>query len=296
MNSGVLLIDKPAGVTSAGVVARVKRVLGARKVGHAGTLDPDATGLLICLVNTATKIAPFAVEGLKEYSGIIRLGVRTTSDDLSGELIAESNEIPAFDQILQAASTFLGVSQQVPPRVSAKKIQGRRAHDLERRGIDFQLQAREVRIDNLLVWSVTANQIGYRMVCTPGTYVRAVARDLGEKLGCGAAAETIRRERSGGLSVVDACALDAVGWERVQDWAVLVPQMPRVVVPREVAAALQQGKPTALKSVENLAALSGVGGRPTVFMYSIDHTGIGLGLLHVDVQGTVTHRATISPL
>jgi tRNA pseudouridine55 synthase len=210
-------------------------------------------------------------------------------------VLSESANIPSFEVIAQAAATFVGVSQQVPPRVSAKKVQGRRAHDLERSGIDFELQPREVRIDTLSVWSVTANQIGYRMVCTPGTYVRALARDLGEQLGCGAAAESIRRERSGGLCVADACSLDAIGWDRVRDWAIVVPQMQRLIVPHDVAVALQQGKPAALKSVEALPALSTIAHRPAVFMYSVNETGSGLGLLSVDVQGLVTHRATLSP-
>jgi tRNA pseudouridine55 synthase len=296
MNNGVILIDKPAGVTSAGVVARVKRILGARKVGHAGTLDPDATGLLICLVNGATRVAPFAVEGMKEYSGIIRLGVRTSSDDLAGDVLSESSDIPPFEAVSRAAATFVGTSQQVPPKVSAKKIQGRRAHDLERKGIEFELAPREVRIETLSVWSISNNQIGYRMVCTPGTYVRALARDMGELLGCGAAAESIRREGSGGLSVANACSLDEIGWQRVKDWSILVPQMQRLIVPRDVAEALQQGKPSGLRRVEGLPGLSAIVNRPAVFMYSVDPEEEGLGLLDVDVAGVVSHRATLSAL
>lgn len=254
MRNGVVLIDKVANMSSAAVVARVKRHLKADKVGHAGTLDPDATGLLICLVNGATRVASYALDGMKIYSGTMRLGVRTTTDDMMGDVIEESTAIPSFEAVSRAVRHFVGTIEQVPPKVSAIKVGGRRAYQLERAGHDVQLKARQVIVEQFDVTEISDRTIGYRIVCTPGTYVRALARDLGEKLGCGAAAEAIRREGSGHFSVSDAVALEDLSWDRVRDWSILVPHVPRIVVSSQVAIDLLQGRVAALPAVRLLAA------------------------------------------
>lgn len=247
MKNGVLLIDKPAGLSSAQMVARVKKKLGARKVGHAGTLDPDATGLLIILLNGATKVASFAAEGDKVYSGIMRLGVATSTDDMSGEILSESTAIPNLSEIQGCVQSFIGEIRQVPPRVSAVKVDGKRAYARHRKGEVFELTARSVIISEFECRPLEGGaSLEYRIVCSPGTYVRSLARDLGDALGCGGAVQSIRREESGGFSVQDAVSLEDATWNDVRDWSILVPHLKRIEVSPHVSAGLLNGKESAL--------------------------------------------------
>ena len=252
MHSGIILIDKPAGITSAGVVGRVKRVLGAERVGHAGTLDPDATGLLVILVNGATRVASYAAEGTKRYSGVMRLGVTTSTDDMAGEVLSESSEIPAFEKVVEASRQFTGPIQQIPPKVSAIKVQGKRAHKLSREGQEFELMAREVTVSRFDIAKVSPSSFSYVVECSPGTYVRSLARDIGEVLGCGGAVESIRREKSGPLSVDGGISLEQISWGHLQDWSLLIPHIPRVEIPEEMAAAILNGHQLTLKRVAAL--------------------------------------------
>lgn len=243
MRSGVLLIDKPAGITSAGVVARVKRMLHADRVGHAGTLDPDATGLLVVLLNGATRAASYAADGWKVYSGMMRLGVTTSTDDMSGEILRRCAEVPLFEVVQEAVERFTGLIEQVPPRVSAIKVNGKRAHKLHRRGAEFELAARKVEVRRFEVLrSGDPEVISYTVECSPGTYIRSLARDLGEVLGCGGAVDSIRRIRSGHFDVDSAQSLEDVEWSRVQDWGVLLPEVPRLEVNVETARSLLNGQ------------------------------------------------------
>jgi tRNA pseudouridine55 synthase len=246
--NGIVLIDKPAGISSAGVVARVKRALSADRVGHAGTLDPDATGLLIILVNGATRVASYAADGFKVYSGEIQLGVATSTDDLSGEVLSVAEVIHGFGCVSAAASCFLGKIMQLPPKVSAKKLDGKRAYKLHRSGQEFELEPREVEVRRFeLTQTDDPATVGYLVEVSPGTYVRSLARDVGAQLGCGAAVKSIRREVSGFFSVKDAISLDTVSWEALRDWSELVPSMPRVCFSEGVVAGLQNGQLHALE-------------------------------------------------
>ncbi len=285
MRNGVLLIDKPAGVTSAGVVARVKRALKASRVGHAGTLDPDATGLLVILINGATKVASYAADGDKIYSGTIKLGVRTDTDDTSGRVLSSSEDLPAFGEVERAAQQFVGAIQQVPPKVSAIKVGGKRAHRLQRRGAEFELEARTVTVRRFLLSPAEEGLIRYEIECSPGTYVRSLARDLGEALGCGGAAASIRRERSAHLKVADAIQLEQVSWELVRDWSVLLPETPRIELPATLAAALHNGQRTALGEAARLPQLSERLKHPGIVMYSTLGDSETLGLLRVSEDG-----------
>lgn len=286
MHSGILLIDKPAGITSAGVVARVKRALAAERVGHAGTLDPDATGLLVILVNGATRVASYAADGTKRYSGVMRLGVKTTTDDMAGEVLESSEEIPVFDKVVEASKRFLGAIQQVPPRVSSVKVQGRRAHKLTRQGEEFDLVAREVTISRFDIAKISESSFSYVVECSPGTYVRALARDLGEVLGCGGAVESIRRERSGPLSVEGAIPVEQASWGHLDDWSSLIPHIRRVEIPEAMAAAILTGHQLTLKRLADrpdIAALP----RYSVFAYASEGERETLGLLKITGSGEI---------
>jgi len=194
--SGILLVDKPAGPSSAQVLNQIKRRLNLVKIGHAGTLDPFATGLLVCLVGKATKLAGPAGAGDKIYSGVIRLGLSTRSDDITGEVISSTDDLPDFQSVLRASSALTGTIMQVPPQVSAVKVNGERAYKLARRRIEVELKAREARVDCFELSDLGGGNAAFRIRCSKGTYVRALARDLGQMLGCGACLAELRRERS----------------------------------------------------------------------------------------------------
>jgi tRNA pseudouridine55 synthase len=256
--SGYIAINKPAGMTSADVVHRVKRTLRAEKVGHAGTLDPDATGLLVCVINGATRLASFAGGGSKVYSGVIQFGVTTSSDDMSGEVIQRVDSLPTLDAIQSEVHRFIGEIDQVPPRVSAIRIAGRRAYDLERKGADFELASRKVTVFRFEVAPEDSaapyhSRVRYEVECSAGTYIRSLARDLGAVLGCGGAIAELRRESCAGISVSNAIPLEEVSWKALKDWAPLLADVPRIVVPPALADQLLGGKQSALRAVEEYA-------------------------------------------
>ena len=221
--SGVLLIDKPAGVTSHDVVSRVRRVLGMRRVGHAGTLDPMATGVLVVGVGPTTRLLGIVGAHDKEYEATIRLGSTTTTDDREGEVIgtASASALAAItdEMVTEAVGGFLGTIAQRPSAVSAVKVDGKRAYERVRSGEDVELPTRQVRIANFDVLDIEPGSewidVRVRVECSAGTYVRALARDLGAALGVGGHLTALRRTRSGGVSVVECIDLDDVGVEKV---------------------------------------------------------------------------------
>ncbi len=282
MRNGVVLIDKPAGTSSARIVAQVKRRLGATKVGHAGTLDPDATGLLVVLVNGATKIAPFASGGMKVYSGIMRLGVRTSTDDMSGEIIQKTDTLPEWSEIESVLSEFVGEIRQVPPKVSAVKVNGKRAYTRHRMGESFDLASRAVIIDQFECLPLDDRaSFSYRVSCSPGTYVRSLARDIGERLGCGGAVESIHREVSGGFSIDNAVSVDDVDWESLVDWACALPDSKRIELDELDSERLLQGKESALKQAWECATKQYVLSVGEYVVFSDSCTSESLGLLEV---------------
>jgi tRNA pseudouridine55 synthase len=282
-NNGIVLIDKPAGISSAGVVARVKRILSAARVGHAGTLDPDATGLLIILVNGATRVASYAADGWKVYSGEIQLGVTTSTDDLAGDVLNQQDVAVDFGAIAAAATTLCGRIMQRPPKVSAKKLNGKRAYKLHRSGQQFELDAREVEVRRFeLVPTEDRAVVRYVAEVSPGTYVRSLARDLGATLGCGGAVKSIRREQSGYFSVADAVSLEIASWECVRDWSELVPTMPTVAFSAEVAAALLNGQQGALRRAWE--ECNSMEPSSQYVVYSRKDDGESLGILEVDQE------------
>jgi tRNA pseudouridine55 synthase len=205
---GLLLIDKPAGPTSHDVVAAVRRALGGARVGHTGTLDPPATGLLVLVLGCATRLARFLPSEPKTYSGELALGIRTTTDDLAGEVIGRhAGPLPEPSSVERAASALVGKQMQVPPTVSAKHVAGKRLYTLARRGKPVAAAPAEVVVERFTVTPTNrADAWRYEMVVSSGTYVRSAVRDLGEALGCGAAVATLRRTAIGPLRVEAAIA------------------------------------------------------------------------------------------
>jgi tRNA pseudouridine55 synthase len=213
--SGILLVDKPAGFTSHDAVARTRRLAGTRKVGHAGTLDPMATGLLILGLNSSTRLLTYLVGLDKEYFATIRLGASTTTDDAEGEFIAtaapEAVAAITTDQLDQQLARLTGPIQQVPSSVSAIKVDGKRAYARVREGESFALPARAVTISTFELLEQRSEQghldLDVRVECSSGTYIRALARDLGAALGVGGHLVALRRTRIGPFGIADAAPL-----------------------------------------------------------------------------------------
>lgn len=208
---GVLLVDKPTGMTSHDVVDRVRRHFGFKKVGHCGTLDPAATGLLILVLERATKLQDRFMSDDKAYEGTMLLGISTDSQDADGEIIAEK-PVPHLteDDIEQAFAKFRGDLQQVPPMVSAVKHQGTPLYKLARKGKVVEREPRLIHIFDLRVLGVELPRVKFRAACTKGTYVRTLCSDIGDVLGCGAHLLELRRTRSGGFDVKDAHSLETI--------------------------------------------------------------------------------------
>jgi tRNA pseudouridine55 synthase len=230
--SGWLIIDKPAGVTSTAVVNKVKWAFTAQKAGHAGTLDPAATGLLAVALGEATKTVALITDALKCYRFTVTFGAATTTDDAEGEVIQRSDLRPSDAEIATALAGFRGQIQQVPPQFSAVKVEGERAYDLAREGEEMDLVARPLWVDSLeIIARPDADHLELEMVCGKGGYVRSIARDLGRVLGCLGHVHALRRIWSGPFDL-DA----AVGMEQIEALA-RSPEIDALLQPIELALA-----------------------------------------------------------
>ncbi|MFY0693329.1 MAG: tRNA pseudouridine(55) synthase TruB [Paracoccaceae bacterium] len=257
--SGWLVIDKPAGITSNAVVNKVRWAFGARKAGHAGTLDPEATGVLAVALGEATKTVPYITDALKAYRFTVRLGQATNTDDAEGEVIAESDLRPSDDDIKAALPGFTGDILQVPPKFSAVKIDGQRAYKLARDGEDVEIAARPLFVESLeMVVRPDADHVTLEMVCGKGGYVRAIARDLGAALGCHGHVRELRRIWSGPFDVEDAIQfelLDELAKTPELDDHLLpletgLADLPELPTTAEGAARLRNGNPGLVISTE----------------------------------------------
>lgn len=208
---GVLVVDKPAGMTSHDVVDRVRRIAGTGRVGHTGTLDPAATGVLVCCLGRATRLAAPLQAGTKLYAAVVRFGVTTDSDDLDGTVLTRTSAAHLDEStVCGSLGAFRGEQLQVPPMVSAIRVGGERLHEIARRGGRVERAPRRVRIDDLVLDRFTpgeAAEVSLLVGCSAGTYVRSLARDLGEALGTGGALASLRRLANGPFLVEDAVTL-----------------------------------------------------------------------------------------
>ena len=206
---GALLVDKPSGPTSHDVVDAIRRKFGIKKVGHCGTLDPNATGLLIIVLGRGTKLSEKLMSDDKVYEGTMKFGEATDSYDADGEITASLPVMPmTLDELNAASASFIGDQMQIPPMVSAIKVKGVPLYKLARKGIEIEREPRLVHIYNFRFTDYTEPVGTFKLACTKGTYVRSVAHDLGNKLGCGAHLATLRRSVSGKFDVADAMPLD----------------------------------------------------------------------------------------
>ncbi|MCL4119764.1 UNVERIFIED_CONTAM: hypothetical protein GTU68_021123 [Idotea baltica] len=208
---GWLVVDKPAGITSSAMVNKVKWAMNAQKAGHAGTLDPDATGVLAIALGEATKTVPYITDATKSYTFIVRLGQATNTDDQEGEVIGQSDIRPTDDDIIAALPAFTGDIMQIPPKFSAVKIDGQRAYKLARDGDDFEILPRPLFVEKLrMVSRDDADHVTLEMICGKGGYVRSIARDLGAALGCYGHVKSLRRIWSGPFELSDCITLETI--------------------------------------------------------------------------------------
>jgi tRNA pseudouridine55 synthase len=244
---GLLCVDKPAGVSSHDVVLAVRNALGERRIGHAGTLDPFATGLLVMLVGRATRLLPYVPGDPKVYEATIAFGAETDTEDLLGA-VTRSAPLPSRDAIMAALPALSGSISQVPSTYSAKRVGGRRAYALARKGMVTALEPVNVRVDEWRVdeWRGAADAVTaciVRITCGAGTYVRALARDLGRSTGSAAHLTSLRRTRSGPLAVDDACSLAQLRDRAVQVRPAVdaIPHLPRQELTGDEVAAVVRG-------------------------------------------------------
>jgi tRNA pseudouridine55 synthase len=227
---GVLLVDKPTDHTSHDVVARLRRKLNMKRIGHAGTLDPMATGLMILLIGKATKISQYLVSLDKEYDGTIELGKVTDSQDAQGEVL-ETRPVPPLTEteVRTAMATFLGDQYQMPPMFSAIKIDGVPLYKNARKGVEVEREPRFIRVMSFEMTRFALPHIDFKLRCTKGTYVRTVAHDLGQKLGCGAHLSALRRITTDKFNLADALTLDQIE-------ALSLPEIEKRLIPVHQAA------------------------------------------------------------
>ena len=243
--TGLLVVDKEAGWTSHDVVARVRSLFSQRRVGHAGTLDPDATGVLLVGLGRVTRLLRFLSGLTKEYSAEIVLGAATDTLDASGVVVGEWDmSAVTLEDARAAARSLTGDIQQVPPMVSAVKIGGRRLHELARRGVDVERAPRRVSVERFdLETSAEPGVLSARIVCSSGTYIRVIGDDLGRLLGGGAHVRHLRRLRVGSFVDAEAKTVGELGPEAVRSPAEAMRDLERVTVDPEVAALVARGRP-----------------------------------------------------
>lgn len=251
--SGILVVDKPSGMTSHDVVARMRRIFGTRKVGHAGTLDPLATGVLVVGLNDATRMLGYLTLATKSYQAVIRLGASSTTDDSQGELSAAIDTALLTDNlIVQSLDKQVGTIEQIPSSVSAVRVNGRRAHEMVRAGETVDLPARTVEVLSIEVHQITREDlftdVHISVECSSGTFVRAIARDLGNDLGVGGHLISLRRTTSGPFNLDQAVTLTNLEesgqpWDRVLSMGEAAQMVwPCVTVDSEVRQRISKGQ------------------------------------------------------
>jgi tRNA pseudouridine55 synthase len=249
--SGVLVLDKPAGMSSAKAVANVKRILKARKVGHAGTLDPFATGVLVCCINQATRLAQFFLHGRKKYHAVMHLGVETDTQDVTGRVIASTTtETLTADCVGATVKQFEGFYWQHPPAYSALKLRGVPLYRYARQGHSVQKPPRRVEIEAIRLEGIELPHVRFEVTCSAGTYIRTLCSDIGSRLGCGGHLKELRRIESGRFTLFDALTLtelEAMATEnrifsRMVSLADALPDIPGIVANKSLTHHVKHGR------------------------------------------------------
>jgi len=292
---GWVVLDKPGGMTSTRAVARVRKVFGAQKAGHAGTLDPLATGVLAIALGEATKTVPFVMEGEKVYRFTVRWGVATDTDDALGTAIARSDARPSEQKILATLPCFVGEITQVPPQFSAIKVAGDRAYDLARDGEEFDLQPRKVTVSQVhLLSQPDADHAIFEMTCGKGSYVRAWVRDFAKALGTLGHVEALRRLKTGPFSIESAISLEKLeafghspaALEHLRPIATALDGIPALAVTGQDSIRLRSGNPILIRAPHFAHLVQGIPEAETDFQ--------GLTVLLSTAQGEPVALASVA--
>jgi tRNA pseudouridine55 synthase len=269
--NGILVIDKPAGMTSHDVVARVRRIFQTKKVGHAGTLDPDATGLLILGLGNATRLLSFAQDGPKRYLATASFGTTTSTQDASGDVIETKPVNVDRNAVERAALAFVGDIEQIPPMVSAVKVGGERLYKKARRGEEVERKPRPVTIHTLSVTGFSAEppEANLDVTCSPGTYIRTLVHDIGQSLGCGGHLKGLRRVEAAGFSEEDAVSLDDVSTVDLRPALQILRSLPRLDIDQQARGLVSDGRPLPLPDIDlakgDLVAIVGEGSLMAIY-------------------------------
>lgn len=247
--NGIILVDKPQDWTSHDVVAKLRGVLHERRIGHSGTLDPLATGLLVVFVGRATRAVEFAEADSKEYLAGLRLGMSTDTQDITGNIIARSDALPDEAAVREALCRFIGDIEQIPPMYSAIKIGGKKLYELARRGESVERAPRKITISSIDIAGRDGDDHILNIACSKGTYVRTLCNDIGDAIGCGACMSSLRRTRAGAFSVDEAHSLEdieaAAREDRLSDIILpvdtLFASFPKITVSQSAAKRLKNG-------------------------------------------------------
>ncbi|MBU0972805.1 MAG: tRNA pseudouridine(55) synthase TruB [Proteobacteria bacterium] len=290
MKDGILAIHKPEGISSAGVVARVKRVLGVKKIGHTGTLDPFATGLLLIAVQKATRISRFFLSGSKQYRAKVRLGVETDTYDCTGKTVFEAD--PAIvnaispTAVREVVAQFLGCQEQIPPSFSALKHEGQPLYKLARKGVMIQKPPRNIEIFSICVDQMDLPEFEINVHCSGGTYIRSLAYDIGKKLGCGAHLSGLCRTRSSAFDLDNALGLDALERmtpEEIEPYILPMSQclgfLPSVQVTSALEKKISYGQKLSKEEIESQLPLESV---PDSIIRLVDSSNQLLALIEPD--------------
>ena len=257
MKSGVVIINKGKGLSSQAVVNRLKRLLGAKKAGHTGTLDPLATGVLPVLVERGVKASEYMLSSDKHYQAIMLLGITTDTEDVLGKVLTESDLIPAEGDVLLAADSMLGEHMQTPPMYSALKVGGEKLYDLARRGITVEREPRRITVHRINTKRLSDKEYELDVVCSKGTYIRTLCADIGKKLSCGAVMKELCRASCAGFSLEEAHTLDQIeAMSQAEREALIIPieeifkDKVRLVLPPFFARLARNGLPIYQKKIK----------------------------------------------
>ena len=266
--NGILLVDKPQDWTSHDVVAKLRGVFGERRIGHSGTLDPLATGLLVVFLGKATKAVEFSEAAEKEYLAHLRIGIETDTQDITGTVLHTSAETPDRAALEAVLPQFCGEIQQIPPMYSAIKVNGKKLYDIARRGGEVERQPRSIFIHELSVLGEENGEFVLRIRCSKGTYIRTLCHDIGKALGCGGVMTALRRTRVGGYDVKDAHTVAAMSeMERDEAESLLLPldsvfsDMEAVTLSKQNEAHCRNGRPFSLQLSDGSYRLYGKDGQ-----------------------------------
>ena len=223
--NGVLIVNKPEGITSHDVVGKIRKFYGTRKVGHTGTLDPLATGVLVILLGRAAKAAEYLVADRKTYRARLTLGLTTDTEDITGKVLSQSNDIPSCEQVMSVCGEFVGKIKQIPPMYSALKVDGKKLYDLAREGIEVERAARDIEIFRIdCTPTDKENEYDLLVECSSGTYIRTLCADIGARLGCGGVMSALHRVQAGGFNIENSHTLEELeAFELEERYKLLAP-------------------------------------------------------------------------